>query len=165
MSSPSAGEPARVLQGRGEIGEHLQGHRRCALLDPRGFRQVDEDGTIHLLGRGSVCINSGGEKIFPEEVEELSRPTKPFATRSSSASRRDVRGTDRGRYRVGRRGDDGVRRRPTEAELIAHVKERLAGYKAPRRVRIVETIGRSPNGKVDYMRHRAESMEELEPAT
>ena len=37
---------------------------------PGDFAQVDADGTIHLLGRGSVCINSGGEKIFPEEVEE-----------------------------------------------------------------------------------------------
>ena len=42
-----------------------------------------------------------------------------------------------------------------------HVKERLASYKAPRRVRIVSTIGRAPNGKVDYKRHRAESMDEL----
>ena len=48
-----------------------------------------------------------------------------------------------------------------EAELIEHVKERLASYKAPRRVRIVTTIGRAPNGKVDYKRHRAESMDEL----
>ena len=38
---------------------------------PGDFAQVDTDGTIHLLGRGSVCINSGGEKIFPEEVEEV----------------------------------------------------------------------------------------------
>ena len=37
---------------------------------PGDYAQVDADGTIHLLGRGSVCINSGGEKIFPEEVEE-----------------------------------------------------------------------------------------------
>jgi 3-oxocholest-4-en-26-oate---CoA ligase len=50
---------------------------------------------------------------------------------------------------------------PTEAELIAHVKDRLASYKAPRRVRIVTTIGRAPNGKVDYKRHRTESMDEL----
>ena len=53
------------------------------------------------------------------------------------------------------------RRADSEAELIAHVKERLASYKAPRRVRVVATIGRAPNGKVDYKRHRAESMEEM----
>jgi fatty-acyl-CoA synthase len=50
---------------------------------------------------------------------------------------------------------------PTEAELIGHVKERLAHYKAPRRVRSVTTIGRAPNGKVDYTRHRAETMEDI----
>jgi fatty-acyl-CoA synthase len=49
----------------------------------------------------------------------------------------------------------------TDEELIAHVKERLASYKAPRHVRTVATIGRAPNGKVDYKRHRAESMEDL----
>jgi fatty-acyl-CoA synthase len=53
----------------------------------------------------------------------------------------------------------------SEAELIAHVKGRLAHYKAPRRVRVVETIGRAPNGKVDYKRHRAESMEEIGPVS
>ncbi len=53
----------------------------------------------------------------------------------------------------------------SEAELIAHVKGRLAHYKAPRRVRVVATIGRAPNGKVDYKRHRAESMEEMGPVS
>ena len=48
-----------------------------------------------------------------------------------------------------------------EAELIDHVKGRLAHYKAPRRVRCVDTIGRAPNGKVDYRRHRAESIDEM----
>ena len=54
---------------------------------------------------------------------------------------------------------------PTEAELISWVKDRLAGYKAPRRVRVVDTIGRAPNGKVDYRRHRTESIEALTPPT
>jgi fatty-acyl-CoA synthase len=46
---------------------------------------------------------------------------------------------------------------PSAESVIGHVKERLAGYKAPRRVRFVETIGRSPSGKVDYARHRSET--------
>jgi len=50
---------------------------------------------------------------------------------------------------------------PTEAELIDHVKARLASFKAPRRVRFVDTIGRAPNGKVDYNRHRDESAAEF----
>ena len=124
---------------------------------PGDFAQVDADGTIHLLGRGSVCINSGGEKIFPEEVEE--------ALKTHDAVRDAVVvGIPHPTY-----GEqivavvelhDGAAE-PAEAELIDHVKERLASYKAPRRVRGVSTIGRAPNGKVDYKRHRAESMDEL----
>ena len=67
---PRRPQPSRLLQGRGEVRPHVQDDRRRALLGPGDFAQVDTDGTIHLLGRGSVCINSGGEKIFPEEVEE-----------------------------------------------------------------------------------------------
>jgi 3-oxocholest-4-en-26-oate---CoA ligase len=124
---------------------------------PGDYAQVDADGTIHLLGRGSVVINSGGEKIFPEEVEEALK---------THESVRDavVVGVPDPTY-----GEQVVavveladgEASHDEAELIAHVKDRLASYKAPRRVRFVATIGRAPNGKVDYKRHRAESMEEL----
>ena len=127
---------------------------------PGDFAQVDTDGTIHLLGRGSVCINSGGEKIFPEEVEEVAQDT-PGRTRCRRRGHPtpDIRGGDRGRYRVGgrRRGDAAHGSRDHR-----HVKQRLSGYKAPRRVRLVDTIGRAPNGKVDYRRHRAESIEDFE---
>jgi acyl-CoA synthetase (AMP-forming)/AMP-acid ligase II len=127
---------------------------------PGDYAQVDADGTIHLLGRGSVCINSGGEKIFPEEVEEALK---------THAAVRDavVVGVPHPTY-----GEqivaviepaDGAAA-PDEAELIGHVKERLASYKAPRRVRSVTTIGRAPNGKVDYKRHRAETIEAMEAA-
>jgi fatty-acyl-CoA synthase len=127
---------------------------------PGDYAQVDADGTIHVLGRGSVCINSGGEKIFPEEVEEALK---------THAGVRDavVVGVPHPTYGeqivavVEPASEDGAAA-PEEAELIAHVKERLASYKAPRRVRCIPTIGRAPNGKVDYKRHRAESMEELE---
>ena len=126
---------------------------------PGDYAQVDADGTIHLLGRGSVCINSGGEKIFPEEVEEALK---------THAGVRDavVVGIPHPTYGeqivavVEPVSEDGAAP-PDEAELIAHVKEKLASYKAPRSVRCVPTIGRAPNGKVDYKRHRAESMEEL----
>jgi fatty-acyl-CoA synthase len=124
---------------------------------PGDYAQVDADGTIHVLGRGSVCINSGGEKIFPEEVEE--------ALKTHDAVRDAVVvGIPHPTY-----GEQIVAvvelhdgsPEPAEADLIEHVKGRLASYKAPRRVRTVGTIGRAPNGKVDYKRHRAESMEEL----
>jgi 3-oxocholest-4-en-26-oate---CoA ligase len=126
---------------------------------PGDFAQVDADGTIHLLGRGSMCINSGGEKIFPEEVEEALKTHDavrdavvlgiPHATYGEQIVA--VVELDEGAGPV------------AEPALIEHVKERLAGYKAPRRVRTVPTIGRAPNGKVDYKRHRAETIEELGP--
>ena len=125
---------------------------------PGDFAQVDADGTIHLLGRGSVCINSGGEKIFPEEVEEALKTHD--AVRDAvvvGIPAPELRRADRGGDRAGGRAPTV----PAEADLIAHVKERLASYKAPRRVRAVATIGRAPNGKVDYTRHRAESIEEI----
>jgi fatty-acyl-CoA synthase len=126
---------------------------------PGDYAQVDADGTIHLLGRGSVCINSGGEKIFPEEVEEALK---------THASVRDavVVGIPHETYgeqiiAVVELVEGSPADSTSEAELIDHVKGRLASYKAPRRVRCVSTIGRAPNGKVDYNRHRAESTEEL----
>jgi 3-oxocholest-4-en-26-oate---CoA ligase len=125
---------------------------------PGDFAQVDSDGTIHLLGRGSVCINSGGEKIFPEEVEEALKTHDavrdavvvgiPHATLGEEIV---------GIIELANGVADGPGR-PSEAELISHVKQHLAGFKAPRRVRVVESIDRAPNGKVDYRRHRTESM-------
>jgi 3-oxocholest-4-en-26-oate---CoA ligase len=135
---------------------------------PGDFAQVDAEGTIHLLGRGSVCINSGGEKIFPEEVEEALK-THP-AVRDAVVV--GIPHPVYGEQIVGvielaggpGAADGSGLAAPSETELITHVKERLASYKAPRRIRFVDTIGRAPNGKVDYTRHRNESMEELEPA-
>jgi acyl-CoA synthetase (AMP-forming)/AMP-acid ligase II len=140
---------------------------------PGDFAQVGADGTIHLLGRGSVCINSGGEKIFPEEVEEVLKthaavrdavvvgiPHPIFGEEIVGVI--ELSGADGA---AGAAGTAGAAGQPTEAELISHVKQRLAGYKSPRRVRVVDTIGRAPNGKVDYRRHRAESIEELETTT
>jgi len=128
---------------------------------PGDYAQVDADGSIHVLGRGSVCINSGGEKIFPEEVEEALKTHE--AVRDAV-----VVGIPHPTYgeqivAVVEPIDEATA--ATEAVLIAHVKERLASYKAPRHVRTVATIGRAPNGKVDYKRHRSESMEDLGAAS
>jgi 3-oxocholest-4-en-26-oate---CoA ligase len=124
---------------------------------PGDFAQVESDGTIHVLGRGSVCINSGGEKIFPEEVEEALK-THPTVRDVVVVGVPDPR---YGEQVVAVVEADDAAELPSEAELIDHVKQRLAHYKAPRRVRAVPTIGRAPNGKVDYKRHRAESIEAL----
>ena len=123
---------------------------------PGDWAKVREDGSIQLLGRGSQCINTAGEKVFPEEVEEALK---------THASVRDacVLGVPDERWGevvmavVEPRGATS----PDEADLIAHVKGRLAHYKAPRRVRVVDTIGRTPAGKMDYARHRSEMTEWL----
>jgi 3-oxocholest-4-en-26-oate---CoA ligase len=167
---PGSGESGVLaLGGRNPLGyykDEEKSERTFKVVDgvrysiPGDFAQVDADGTIHLLGRGSVCINSGGEKIFPEEVEEALKTHE--AVRDAV-----VVGIPHETY-----GEQIVAvvelseqaEAPDEGTLIEHVKARLASYKAPRRVRTVETIGRAPNGKVDYKRHRAESMEEPTPA-
>ncbi|MEA3020286.1 MAG: 3-oxocholest-4-en-26-oate---CoA ligase [Actinomycetota bacterium] len=116
---------------------------------------VEADGSIHFLGRGSVCINTGGEKVFPEEVEE--------ALKSHSAVRDAiVVGLPDERFgeaitAVVELIDQGVE----DAELIKYVKSRLARYKAPRKVVRVDSVGRAPNGKVDYPATRALAVERL----
>jgi fatty-acyl-CoA synthase len=125
---------------------------------PGDFAQVDTDGTIQLLGRGSVCINSGGEKIFPEEVEEVLKTHEAIRDAVVVGIPHPIFGEEI----VGVVELSGPDAGPTEPEIIDHVKQRLAGYKAPRRVRVVDTIGRAPNGKVDYRRHRSQSIEDFE---
>ena len=115
---------------------------------PGDYATVEADGTLRLLGRGSVCINTGGEKVYPEEVEEV---LKEHDVRDAV-----VVGVPDERFGeiivawVEPAGETAVE----EEDVIAHVKGRLAGYKAPRRVLTTETIGRSPAGKVDYARLR-----------
>jgi fatty-acyl-CoA synthase len=112
---------------------------------PGDWAEVNADGTLKLLGRGSVCINTGGEKVFPEEVEEALK---------THAAIRDAVVVGVPDARFGERicavveTEGGVE--PGLAELSEHVRGQLAAYKAPRELVLVESIGRAPNGKVDY---------------
>jgi fatty-acyl-CoA synthase len=112
---------------------------------PGDYAMVDADGTLHLLGRGSVCINTGGEKVFPEEVEESLKQLPAIADAVCVGLPDD---------RFGEiicavvQAASGHEVDPDAA--IEHVRTHLARYKAPRQVIVVETIGRSPAGKVDY---------------
>jgi 3-oxocholest-4-en-26-oate---CoA ligase len=124
----------------------------------RTFREIDgaryvitgdwatlhEDGTITLHGRGSNCINSGGEKIFPEEVEEALK-THPAVDDCYVVGVPDDRFGERIVAVVGCAGAA-----PDEDELRAHLRDRLAGYKVPRRILVAPQIPRAPNGKADY---------------
>ena len=111
---------------------------------------VEADGSLTLLGRGSVVINTGGEKVFPEEVEEAIKTFPGVRDAVAVAVPDDKFGEVVGAV-VEALPDESV---DTEA-LIAHVKGKLAAYKAPKHVILIDTIGRAPNGKVDYKRLKA----------
>jgi 3-oxocholest-4-en-26-oate---CoA ligase len=110
---------------------------------------VEADGAVKLLGRGSGCINTGGEKVFPEEVEEVLK-RHPDVADAVVVGVPDERFGETVTAVVERAGSVV----PDPAALIAHVKQSLAGYKAPRHVLVVDTIGRGPNGKADLSRLR-----------
>jgi fatty-acyl-CoA synthase len=124
---------------------------------PGDYAEVGEDGSIHLLGRGSVCINTGGEKVYPEEVEEAVKTIEGVLDSVVVGIPNERFGEEIVAV-VELHSDTSAGSVDADA-IVAHVKSRLAGYKAPRRVRFVVTIGRSPAGKVDYARHRAETAE------
>lgn len=112
---------------------------------PGDWAIVEEDGTMRLLGRGSACINTGGEKVFPEEVEEVLK-RHPAVEDAATVGLPDPK--------WGQAIHSLVVLRPGhtagEGALREHVREHLAAYKVPKRIFAVETLGRSPSGKMDY---------------
>ena len=106
---------------------------------------LEADGTIRLLGRGALCINTGGEKVYPEEVEAI------IKTHSSVA---DVIVVGRPHPRWGQQVVALVQLTDGNHlgldELDAHCRPHLAAYKLPRGLVTVERIQRSPTGKPDY---------------
>ena len=118
------------------------GHRWVLTGD---LATIDDDGKIRLIGRGSQCINTGGEKVYPEEVE---------ATLKDHPAVYDVVvvGVDDDRW--GQRVVAVVQPAAGETidatELTSFCRSALAGYKVPKEVVIVERIERSPAGKADY---------------
>jgi acyl-CoA synthetase (AMP-forming)/AMP-acid ligase II len=109
------------------------------------FALWEADGTITLLGRGSMCINSGGEKIFPEEVESALK-SHPDVFDVLVVSAADERWGQRVTAVVQPRAG----RTPSLDELTAHCRTKIAGYKVPRELHLVDEIVRSPSGKPDY---------------
>ncbi|MEV8593726.1 acyl-CoA synthetase [Streptomyces sp. NPDC052012] len=107
---------------------------------------VDEDGVVTVLGRGSQCINTGGEKVYPEEVEQALK-SHPDVYDALVTGVPDARWGHRVAAVVQLR--EGAAR-PSLEEIRAHCRDRLAGYKLPRRLVITEQIRRSPSGKADY---------------
>jgi 3-oxocholest-4-en-26-oate---CoA ligase len=160
---PGSGELGKVaLRGRTPVGYYKDEAKTAATFVwfdgqrwsiPGDMASVDADGTLVLFGRGSQCINTGGEKVFPEEVEEALK-------RHPSVADAAVVGVPDERF--GQAVTALVEPRPgtaiDEAALIAHVRTTLAAYKSPKRVLTVDTIGRAANGKLDYKRLTADAV-------
>jgi len=115
---------------------------------PGDYASIDADGTVHLLGRGSVCINTGGEKVYPEEVEVAAR-SHPAVVDCNAVGVPDERFGEAVVLVASRAaGDDASA--ASDDDVIAHVRERIATYKAPKRIVWVDAVYRSPSGKADY---------------
>ncbi len=126
---------------------------------PGDYATVEADGSITLLGRGSACINTAGEKVFPEEVEEAVKkhpgvedclvvgvPDARFGERVVAVAA-PVAGADL-----------------SESQLIEHARDHLAGYKLPKNVLLVDAVRRAPNGKADYKWAKAHALEAFAPS-
>ncbi len=113
---------------------------------PGDFAVVETDGTITVLGRGSVCINSGGEKVYPEEVEAALK-SHPDVFDAIVVGVPDDRYVERVAAIVQPRAGA----EPSLYELQGHSRDKLAGYKLPRLLVLAESIPRTSVGKPDYL--------------
>ncbi|MGQ4375464.1 acyl-CoA synthetase [Streptomyces sp. SAS_267] len=152
----AAGEPGRVAQrGHVPLGYYndpkktaetffRKGDERWVLLGD--MATVDEEGIVIVLGRGSQCINTGGEKVYPEEVEQALK-SHPDVYDALVAGVPDAKWGSHVaavvQLRVGAP-------RPSLDDIQTHCRARLAGYKVPRQLVITHSIQRSPSGKADY---------------
>jgi fatty-acyl-CoA synthase len=112
---------------------------------PGDYAEIEADGRVRLLGRGSVCINTAGEKVYPEEVE--------VAARSHSGIEDCVVvgvPDDRFGQRVVLVAARASATSVSQDDLIAHIRSQIASYKAPRQVVFVDQVYRTPSGKTDY---------------
>ncbi|MFH8619514.1 acyl-CoA synthetase [Streptomyces sp. NPDC017979] len=157
----AVGEPGRIAQrGHVPLGYYNDPAKTAATFFQRGGERwvllgdmatVDEEGVVTVLGRGSQCINTGGEKVYPEEVEQALK-AHPHVYDALVAGVPDARWGHRVAAVVQVR--DGVRT-PTLAEIREHCRTKLAGYKIPRQLVVADEIQRSPSGKADYRWARA----------
>jgi acyl-CoA synthetase (AMP-forming)/AMP-acid ligase II len=153
---PGSGQIGRLARrGNIPLGYYKDEERTRAtfVTGPTGVRYVlagdlarrEADGTITLLGRGSSCINTGGEKVFPEEVERVLK-AHPAVFDALVVGVPD----DRWGQRVVAVVEPRPGARVTLEELDRHCRQHVAGYKVPRALTVVEAIERSPSGKPDY---------------
>lgn len=156
---PGSGEVGLVaVGGRVPIGYYKDEARSATVFRtigdvrysiPGDYATVETDGTIRLLGRGSACINTGGEKVYPEEVELLLR-SHPGVFDCVVLGIPDERFGERVVAVVAPRPGHDL----DESGLEAFCRGRLAGYKRPRAFVLLDDLGRSAAGKADYARLR-----------
>ncbi|MGW3814565.1 acyl-CoA synthetase [Streptomyces sp. NPDC005046] len=152
----AVGEPGRVAQrGHVPLGYYndpkktaetffQKGDERWVLLGD--MATVDEEGIVTVLGRGSQCINTGGEKVYPEEVEQALK-SHPDVYDALVAGVPDPKWGNHVAAVVQLR--EGAPS-PSLDDIQTHCRTHLAGYKIPRRLVIADSIQRSPSGKADY---------------
>ncbi|MCT9008638.1 acyl-CoA synthetase [Streptomyces rhizosphaerihabitans] len=152
----AVGEPGRVAQrGHVPLGYYndpkktaetffRKGDERWVLLGD--MATVDEEGIVIVLGRGSQCINTGGEKVYPEEVEQALK-SHPDVYDALVAGVPDPKWGNHVAAVVQLREGAPL---PSLDDIQTHCRARLAGYKIPRRLVITDFIQRSPSGKADY---------------
>ncbi|ATW47009.1 acyl-CoA synthetase [Streptomyces peucetius] len=116
---------------------------------------VDEDGIVTVLGRGSQCINTGGEKVYPEEVEQALKAHPDVYDALVAGVPDRTWGNQVAAVVQLRKGVPA----PSLDAIRSHCRSRLAGYKIPRQLVIAEEIRRSPSGKADYRWARAVASE------
>ena len=113
---------------------------------PGDLARVEDDGTVTLLGRGNTCVNTGGEKVFPEEVEGALK-SHPDVFDALVIGVPD----ERLGQRVAALVQPWEGRAPDLAAIEAHLRGQIAGYKLPRSIWLVDSISRTVSGKADYV--------------
>jgi acyl-CoA synthetase (AMP-forming)/AMP-acid ligase II len=154
--APGSGQVGRLAtSGRVPLGYYKDPERSArTFVELDGLRwsvtgdmaTVDADGGIRLIGRGALCINTGGEKVYPEEVEAALK-LHPSVEDAVVVGVPDAQWGQRVAAVVA--PIDGAAP-PTLEGLQAHCRAKLAAYKVPRSLTVVDAVRRSPAGKADY---------------
>lgn len=163
---PGSGEVGRLANGgfcpvgyykdpkkSAETFKVINGHRYSF---PGDYARVEADGTITLLGRGSMCINTMGEKVYPEEVEEAIK-RHPAVYDCLVAGVKDEKFGERVTAMVSLNAGASA----TAQQIDEFLRDKIAGYKRPKNIFIVEEVKRAVNGKADYKWARATAAEEV----
>lgn len=145
ISSATAMIPIGYYKDEKKSAETFREYKGTRYSFPGDYAQIKADGSIKLLGRGSNCINSAGEKIYPEEVEEALKKD-PVVFDCLVVGLPDDRFGQKIIAIVSTENDQII----AETDIISNARERLAGYKLPKQIIFCSKVQRAPNGKANY---------------